>query len=113
LFSFKINDGNLTDLSGLSTETSRVKLLVSKRFSSENKELLKQNLIPMLTQTGPILITHQGLSGPGILKLSAYGARIMAELKYRFEIEIAWICSVTHDELISRFQREKTDFPNR
>lgn len=113
LFSFKINDSNLTDLSGLSTETSRVKLLVSKVFASENKELVKQNLVPMLTQTGPVLITHQGLSGPGILKLSAYGARIMAELKYRFEIEIAWICSVTNDELISRFQREKTEFPNR
>jgi len=83
LFSFKINDVNLTEMSGLSTELCSVRLVIPKKFALENKELVKQNLIPFLTQTGPVLVTHQGLSGPGILKLSAFGAKVMAALQYR------------------------------
>ena len=94
LFSFKISDSNLTTLSGVSCKYSKIKLLIPKAFSKEsdsNKVLLRsiqqqQNISPdgPLVQRGPLLVTKQGLSGPAILKLSAFGARILAALNYRF-----------------------------
>lgn len=93
LFSFKINDTNLTTLSGVSCKYSKIKLLLPKDFSKQsdsNKALLRsiqqqQGLSPdgPLVQRGPLLVTKQGLSGPAILKLSAFGARILAALNYR------------------------------
>jgi predicted Rossmann fold flavoprotein len=44
-----------------------------------------------LQQTGPLLITHWGFSGPAILKLSAWGARELHELAYRFTLLINWV----------------------
>lgn len=44
-----------------------------------------------LKQSGPVLITHWGMSGPAILKLSAWGARELADLGYEFKIQINWI----------------------
>lgn len=43
-----------------------------------------------LSDFGPLLITHWGLSGPGILKLSAWGAKVFHDLKYQFEIQVNW-----------------------
>jgi predicted Rossmann fold flavoprotein len=43
-----------------------------------------------LTQDGPLLITHEGLSGPAILKLSAWGARIFAEAEYAGTLRVDW-----------------------
>jgi predicted Rossmann fold flavoprotein len=45
----------------------------------------------LLTQRGPLLITHWGLSGPVVLKLSAWGARILFDKKYRSQITINWL----------------------
>jgi predicted Rossmann fold flavoprotein len=44
-----------------------------------------------LRSSGPVLITHWGLSGPGILKISAWGARELAERDYRFNISVNWL----------------------
>jgi len=44
-----------------------------------------------LIEDGPLLITHWGMSGPAILKTSAYGARILAEKNYRFTAVINWL----------------------
>uniref|UniRef100_UPI0035689017 aminoacetone oxidase family FAD-binding enzyme n=1 Tax=Lutibacter sp. TaxID=1925666 RepID=UPI0035689017 len=44
-----------------------------------------------LAEEGPLLITHWGLSGPGILKLSAWGALELFEKGYNFEIEVNWL----------------------
>jgi predicted Rossmann fold flavoprotein len=44
-----------------------------------------------LKQTGPVLITHWGLSGPAVLKLSAFGARVLNELQYNFIAHINWL----------------------
>ena len=44
-----------------------------------------------LEEQGPLLITHWGLSGPGILKLSAWGALELFEKDYQFEIEVNWL----------------------
>lgn len=49
--------------------------------------------------TGPLLITHWGLSGPAILKASAWGARILAQKDYRFSIQVDWIPAIAHTDI--------------
>jgi predicted Rossmann fold flavoprotein len=44
-----------------------------------------------LSYTGPVLITHWGMSGPAVLKLSAWGARVLAEKEYMFKVQINWL----------------------
>jgi predicted Rossmann fold flavoprotein len=44
-----------------------------------------------LAESGPLLITHWGMSGPAILRLSAWGARILAENEYRFKVLVNWL----------------------
>jgi hypothetical protein len=43
-----------------------------------------------LKQSAPLLITHWGMSGPAILKLSAFGARLLSDMQYRFKVQINW-----------------------
>lgn len=74
LFTFKIKDPRLEGLLGVSVTPAEVKIQQSKLKSS-----------------GPVLITHWGLSGPGILKISAWGARELAERGYRFDITVNWL----------------------
>ncbi|POY40358.1 aminoacetone oxidase family FAD-binding enzyme [Flavobacterium alvei] len=73
LFTFNIKDSRIKELPGVSAQVS-VKVKDTK-----------------LTSTGPLLITHWGMSGPAILKLSAWGARILSEKKYQFTIFINWL----------------------
>ncbi|MDB2425966.1 NAD(P)/FAD-dependent oxidoreductase [bacterium] len=76
LFSFKIQDELLKDLSGTSFEKAKIKLKASdKKFEQE----------------GPILITHWGLSGPAILKLSAWAAREMKASGYKAQLTVNWL----------------------
>jgi len=44
-----------------------------------------------LQSGGPLLITHWGMSGPAILKLSAFGARTPSELNYKFKVQVNWV----------------------
>ena len=44
-----------------------------------------------LQSDGPLLVTHWGMSGPAILKLSAFGARILSEFGYKFKIQVNWV----------------------
>ena len=74
LFTFNINDKRIKGIPGVVAAHVEVKVLDSKLESS-----------------GPLLVTHWGLSAPSILKLSAYGARELAEKKYRFKIEVNFI----------------------
>jgi predicted Rossmann fold flavoprotein len=74
LFTFHIQDNRIADLTGLSVEKVKVKAIGTK-----------------LTTEGPLLLTHWGMSGPAILKLSAWGAREFAESNYNFTIEINWV----------------------
>lgn len=74
LFTFKIKDPRLGGLLGLSVDDAEVRIVESK-----------------LRSGGPVLITHWGLSGPGILKISAWGARELAERAYRFDISVNWL----------------------
>ena len=83
LFTFHITDSRLTDLSGISVENAGVTAPGTK-----------------LKTDGPVLITHAGLSGPGILKLSAWGARDFAEKNYAFPVALNWVPPHTRDSLI-------------
>ena len=82
LFTFHVTDPRLTDLAGISVEHAVVTAPGTK-----------------LKTDGPVLITHAGLSGPGILKLSAWGARDFAEKNYAFPIAINWAPPHTRDTL--------------
>lgn len=74
LFTFNIKDSRLTDLLGVSVPHATVKIVDTK-----------------LESHGPLLITHWGLSGPAILKLSAFGARKLAEMNYEYKVEVNWL----------------------
>lgn len=74
LFTFNILGNNITDLMGISLENVSVKISGTK-----------------LRESGPLLITHWGLSGPAILKLSAWGARELALKNYDFSILVNWL----------------------
>ena len=82
LFTFNIKNEILKDLMGTS-------------FQYVNIEISKPNL----EESGSLLITHWGLSGPAILKLSAWGARELAALKYQFEIIVNFIGTASEDAL--------------
>ena len=73
LFTFNVKDDRLDGLSGMSFEHVELKLRIGKKT---------------FTQSGPLLITHWGLSGPAILKLSAWAAKDLAEVGYQGFLEI-------------------------
>ena len=62
-----------------------------------------------LKGTGPTLITHWGMSGPAILQLSAWGARILAEKNYNFSILISWLNDIKEDDLRVRLEKLKIE----
>ncbi|MEL1242548.1 BaiN/RdsA family NAD(P)/FAD-dependent oxidoreductase [Flavobacterium flavipallidum] len=76
LFTFNIKDARIKELPGVSA-------LVSVKVKDTK-----------LASTGPLLITHWGMSGPAILKLSAWGARILHDKNYQFTIFINWLNDV-------------------
>ena len=81
LFTFNIKDSRIKDLPGVSA-LATIKVKDTK-----------------LIATGPLLITHWGMSGPAILKLSAWGARILADKNYQFTIYVNWLNDLELDEV--------------
>nr|WP_112084866.1 NAD(P)/FAD-dependent oxidoreductase [Flavobacterium lacus] len=108
LFTFNIKDNRIKDLMGVSAFAS-VKVQHSK-----------------LSASGPLLITHWGMSGPGILRLSAWGARELFNKNYQFILEVNWLNDATLEETENQLKELKLehakkvvtkkspfDFPNR
>ena len=108
LFTFNIKDARIAALMGLSA-FAKVKVKNSK-----------------LEASGPLLITHWGMSGPGILRLSAWGARELFAKKYQFTLQVNWLNEVTFEETMDKLKELKQenakkavskkspfDFPNR
>ncbi len=87
LFTFNMPGHPITKLMGVSVEQARVKIAGSK-----------------LEQEGPLLITHWGLSGPAVLKLSAWGAPQLAISKWQFSILVNWLPGHSEQSLQSVFQ---------
>ncbi|WP_422857823.1 NAD(P)/FAD-dependent oxidoreductase [Flagellimonas sp. S174] len=91
LFTFNINDERIKGIPGISVNASveiPPKKIFASNISVELKSAPKQH--PVLESEGPVLITHWGLSGPAILKLSAWGARILENYKYNFRAVVNW-----------------------
>ncbi|MHA8088074.1 BaiN/RdsA family NAD(P)/FAD-dependent oxidoreductase [Aquirufa sp. Wall-65K1] len=82
LFTFNMPNEAIKEFMGLVVEKATVRI--------EGQKLLGK---------GPLLITHWGMSGPAILQLSAWGARILAELNYQFSILVNWLDEMKEAEL--------------
>jgi len=91
LFTFHCNDSRLQELQGLSTDV----------FVS----VLDENQKSILDSSGPLLVTHWGMSGPAILKLSAWGARELFAKDYKFKIKINWIPQYNPESVIEVLQQ--------
>ena len=85
LFTFNMPKNPVTELMGVSVPNVTASIKGSK-----------------LKQQGPLLITHWGMSGPAILKLSAWGAQDLAKLNYNFTVQINWL-GINEEELRNKF----------
>ena len=91
LFTFATEDSFIEGLAGVSKEVN-AKLLATDHSSLKIPLLEKQGLV------GALLVTHWGFSGPVILRLSAFSARILAQLDYKFALQINWLAE---EEILS------------
>ena len=92
LFTFNIRDPRLAELSGVSVSNVRVTVPVGG-----------------LETEGPLLITHWGLSGPAVLKMSAFGARWMADQDHRFTLYVNWLPQFEVEDLIEELNSLRKD----
>ena len=104
LFTFNIKDPRINGLMGLSTFAT-VTLL--------NNKNVPLDLAGKGTSSGPLLITHWGMSGPAILKLSAWGARLLHDLHYNFKIQVNWLYDTTTDDAFNILKELKTGSPKK
>jgi predicted Rossmann fold flavoprotein len=88
LFTFNVKDKRIDGLAGVSVENVKLK-------------------IDTITTQGALLITHWGLSGPAVLRCSAWGARILFEKKYNSALIINWLGDYTFDSALEILQRNK------
>ena len=91
LFTFNIKDERLEDIPGVVVQNVDVDVINSK-----------------LTSDGPLLITHWGLSAPSVLKLSAWGSKILVDRDYKFDIRVNFI-SYTLEGCLTELSRLKLD----
>lgn len=99
LFTFNIKDDRIKGIPGVSTDAS-VSVLESNfnpKITIQLASARKGDTI--LTEEGPVLITHWGLSGPAILRLSAWGAQVLNDKNYKFQIRINWLPDY-HEEAV-------------
>jgi predicted Rossmann fold flavoprotein len=97
LFSFHIDDARLRELAGLSVADVTAGITGEKDLRSR----------------GPLLVTHWGVSGPGILKLSAWGARQLGARDYTFELQVDWLPALSEADLGALFTRHRREHARR
>lgn len=88
LFTFNMPGNDITSLMGITVENVSVKIIGSK-----------------LSESGPLLITHWGMSGPAVLKLSAWGARELAAKNWKFDLLVNWLPAYNEQTLKDKFQQ--------
>jgi predicted Rossmann fold flavoprotein len=93
LFTFNMPNNPITQLMGVSVEQATVKVVGSK-----------------LEEQGPLLITHWGMSGPAVLKTSAWGARELADKNYHFTILVNWLANYTEQNLREEWPQLRDQF---
>ncbi len=96
LFTFNMPQESITELMGVSVGKAIVKVQGNK-----------------LKQDGALLITHWGMSGPAILKLSAWGARVLSNLNYHFKIQVNWIGIENEEEVRKQLSHQIDSFKKR
>jgi predicted Rossmann fold flavoprotein len=96
LFTFNIPQNNLKGLEGVVADPCVVSITGSK-----------------LKTAGPVLVTHWGISGPAVLKLSAIAARYLYEKNYQFDIELNFLHGKTEDDLRNQFNFMRRDHPTK
>nr|XP_027076112.1 uncharacterized protein LOC113699954 isoform X1 [Coffea arabica]XP_027076113.1 uncharacterized protein LOC113699954 isoform X1 [Coffea arabica] len=108
LFTFKIDDFQLAELSGVTFTKAKAKLKL---------DTMQKN-VPPLTQVGPMLVTHWGLSGPVILRLSAWGARDLSISNYKVKyhtrsgiLEVDFAPDLHAEDVKSVLNQHKNRFP--
>jgi predicted Rossmann fold flavoprotein len=97
LFTFNIKDGRISDLPGVASDVSVKVVDATGKIQLESE--------------GPLLITHWGMSGPAILKLSAWGARILESMKYRFSIKVNWLQDLSEEKALEILLETKMENP--
>lgn len=95
LFTFNIKDSRIKELPGVAAQVT-VKVKDTK-----------------LSSTGPLLITHWGMSGPAILKLSAWGARILHDKNYQFTIFVNWLNDAKKEYIEKKLKDLKQEHPKK
>jgi predicted Rossmann fold flavoprotein len=93
LFTFNMPGNKITELMGVSVDKAAVKVMGTK-----------------LSDEGPLLITHWGMSGPAILRLSAWGARQLADMNYHFTIMVNWLPEYREQDLRSDWQSYRDEY---
>lgn len=110
LFTFATEDSFIEGLAGVSKEVN-AKLLATDHSPLKIPLLEKQGLV------GALLVTHWGFSGPVVLRLSAFAARILAQLDYKFALQINWLAEeeeiLSSEEALSILQEEKQKHPRK
>jgi predicted Rossmann fold flavoprotein len=96
LFTFNMPGDAITKLMGVSVAMAQVRIAGSS-----------------LVEKGPLLITHWGLSGPAVLRLSAWGARELAAGGYRFRIRVNWVPELSEQGVRDRLQQVRFDWAAR
>ena len=91
LFTFNDSEKKFNDLMGIAVPTAEVRIAGSK-FSQE----------------GPVLITHWGLSGPAVIKLSAWAATYLHEKKYQFTALVSWVGAVKEEAFREQLAEHKS-----
>ncbi len=90
LFTFNMPQESITSLMGVVVNNAAVNIQGAK-----------------LKAEGPLLITHWGMSGPAILKLSSFGARLLADMNYQYKVQVNWV-NVQNEELVKSTLTEIT-----
>lgn len=96
LFTFHLNDGWVRELSGLAVPMVEVSVPGTA-----------------LREKGPILFTHWGLSGPAILRLSAWGARELNQQDYVFSMRVRWCANHNEQQILETFQEMRQSSPGK
>ncbi|PSO50205.1 MAG: aminoacetone oxidase family FAD-binding enzyme [Cyanobacteria bacterium SW_9_44_58] len=99
LFTFNIQDERIENLAGITVNQAEVQL------ETQGKHKYRQ--------TGDVLITHWGLSGPAILKLSAFAARILHDHGYQMGLFINWLPSHNMETVKEQLLAQKNQTPRR
>lgn len=96
LFTFNMPSESIKNLMGI---------VVEKTLTSIQGTKLKSD--------GPLLITHWGMSGPSILKLSAFGARTLANLNYKFNLQVNWVNELNNEKVLSSLREICSEHPQK